>query len=109
MRKDQSDEDGHKIERKQDHCDVPGMPEENEKERKPPFDREPITLEETPRKPRDERDRPTEQLIQELGIRTPKEAGFLRYKKQISFKEWIRVRDYLSAREIRAGGAVTSP
>ena len=104
MRKDQSEEDGHKVEK--DHCDVPLMPEENEKKRKPPFDREPITLEEPPRKPHDERDRPTEQLIQELGIKTPRQAGWLRFKKVISYGEWQRVRDCLSAREIQQGGAV---
>jgi hypothetical protein len=51
---------------------------------KPPEDEEPMPLGKPERKPRDERDRPTEQLIQELNIRTPKQAGFLRYKKEIS-------------------------
>lgn len=64
----------------------------------------PVDESDTERKPRDERDRHTEQLIRELNIRTPKEAGFLRYRKQISFKEWLRVKDYLSAKEILAGG-----
>ena len=105
MRKDQNEENGHKAERKQDCCDVPGMPEENEP-KKPPFDREPITLEEPPRKPRDERDRPTEQLIQELDIKTARQAGWLRFKKVISYGEWQRVRDCLSAREIQQGGVV---
>jgi hypothetical protein len=74
-----------------------------------PVNGEPVTLDDPERKPRDERDRPTEQLIQELNIRTPKEAGFLRYKKQLSFKEWIRVKDVLSAREIANGGAMVPP
>jgi hypothetical protein len=71
---------------------------------RPPED-EPTPL----RTPRDERDRPTEQLIQELNIRTPKEAGYLRYKKQISFKEWQRVRDYVSQQEIQRAGGFTRP
>jgi hypothetical protein len=71
-------------------------------------DREPVTISDTEYKPRDDRDRPTEQLIQELNIRTPKEAGYLRYKGEISYREWMRVKDEVSKREIANGGEYSS-
>jgi hypothetical protein len=70
---------------------------------KPPQDKEPITLYESERKPRDDRDRPTEQLIHDLNIKTPKQAGFLRYQGTISYKERHRVRDYVPRQEIQGG------
>ena len=60
------------------------------------------------RKPRDERDRPTEQLINELNIKSPKQAEFLRYQGAISYREWQRVRDEVSRREIANGGVLAS-
>jgi len=76
---------------------------------KPPFDKEPITLGEPEMKPLDERDRPTEQLINDFDIKTPKQAGFLRYKGAISYREWRRVKDEVSKREILNGVEMVSP
>jgi len=56
---------------------------------------------------RDTRDRPTEQLIKELNIKSPAQAGFLRARKEISYIEWQRVRDYVSLQEIRGAGGFT--
>jgi hypothetical protein len=55
-------------------------------------------------KPRDDRNRPTEQLVKELNIKSPAHAGWLRVKKIISYIEWQRVRDYVSQLEIVNGG-----
>jgi len=76
---------------------------------KPPLDKDPITLDEPSMKPRDERDRPTEQLIKELNIKSPAHAGWLRANKDISYIEWKRVKDEVSRREIEIGRAQTSP
>lgn len=58
---------------------------------------------------RDTRDRPTEQLIKELNIKSPAQAGWLRANKEISYIEWKRIRDYVSQKEIENGGGFTSP
>ena len=71
---------------------------------KPPED-EP----EKPRKPRDDRNRPTEQLITELNIKSPAQAGWLRARKEISYIEWQRVKDYVSQQQIANGGKLASP
>ena len=76
---------------------------------KPPLDKNPITLDEPSKKPRDERNRPTGQLIEELDIKSPKQAGFLRYQGAISYKEWQRVRDEVSRREIEKAGGFSNP
>jgi hypothetical protein len=60
-------------------------------------------------KERDMRNRPTEQLIRELDFKSPKQAGFLRYQGTISYKEWRRVRDEVSRREIAQAGGFSNP
>jgi hypothetical protein len=85
----------------------PSPPTHPQPPQPPVKDREPMTLDDSERKPRDERDRPTDLLIQELGIRTPKQAGFLRYQGTISYKEWQRVRDEVSRREMKEAGGFT--
>ena len=81
---------GHKDSTRHD-CDVTGMPDSDRTGKN--------------YKMRDTRDRPTEQLIKELNIKSPIQAGWLRANKQISYIEWKRVKDYVSQQEIESGGA----
>lgn len=57
-------------------------------------------------KPRDTRNRPVEQLIQELNIKSPAQAGFLRARHQLSYREWRGVHEFLCQREIEGAGAL---
>jgi len=81
--------EGHKDSIQHDR-DITGMPESDRTERG--------------YKRRDTRDRPTEQLIKELNIKSPAQAGWLRANKEISYIEWKRVKDYVSQKEIDNGG-----
>jgi hypothetical protein len=55
----------------------------------------------------DTRNRPPEQIVEKLKIKTPAQAGFLRAKGEMSYKEWQRVRDYVSKREIEGAKGFT--
>jgi hypothetical protein len=56
-------------------------------------------------KPWDNRNRPPEQLIKELNIKSPAHAGYLRADKKISYPEWKAVQEILCKQEIE--GAVS--
>jgi hypothetical protein len=46
------------------------------------------------------RNRKLSELIEEYNIKSPKHAGYLRWQGLISYKEWKRLHEYLSAQEI---------
>jgi len=60
-------------------------------------------------KQRDIRDRSIEQLIKELNIKSPAQAGFLRARKEISYMEWKAVHDHLCQKEIDGASGFSSP
>jgi hypothetical protein len=112
---------GHKADAKPAASDVQVMPGAEKTEEKsavaqaerpnpaPNGPRPPEDEPERPIKPRDTRNRPVEQLIRELDIKSPAQAGFLRARKEISYIEWQRVRDEVSRREIRGAGGFSTP
>ena len=44
--------------------------------------------------------RTIEQLIDEYGIKSKEQAGYLRWQRKISYGEWKKLRDYFCEREI---------
>ena len=108
-----SNRNGHKADAKQDARDVPAMPVTQTPEQKDVPKPETATSGGTPTgqsgyRQRDARDRPTEQLIKELNIKSPAQAGWLRARKEIFYIEWQRVRDYVSQQEVANGGKLAS-